>query len=233
MAWWQYILLVVVLIIENIIILVFEHSVPSYLKKKGENIATKQDIAEITKKTEEIQRDFKENLTRFSSDLKFKYDYYYKQYSDLYCILYAMIVESEYARFFIESSQGYTISHENFPFIEVSPVIHTASVKTKTTIDNESQPNTISFHKIRICKTIIENGNLATQRLLKLAVSYQFVCNISTDGNNINSHSYGEDEEYQLIKQITECIVQEYNYFRKELNMDYDENELKTGIITS
>ena len=38
---------------------------PSYMDKKGENIATKEDIEEITRKTEEVQREFKEESKHF------------------------------------------------------------------------------------------------------------------------------------------------------------------------
>lgn len=71
------------------------------MDKKGENIATKEDIEEITRKTEEVQREFKEEFEAFSSDMKFKYDFFYKQYSKLYCKLYAIIIQSEYVRHFI------------------------------------------------------------------------------------------------------------------------------------
>ena len=46
------------------------------MDKKGENIATKEDIEEITRKTEEVQREFKEEFEAFSSDMKFKYDFF-------------------------------------------------------------------------------------------------------------------------------------------------------------
>ena len=72
------------------------------MDKKGENLATKEDIEEITRKTEEVQREFKEEFEAFSSDMKFKYDFFYKQYLELYCKLYAIIIQSEYVRHFIK-----------------------------------------------------------------------------------------------------------------------------------
>jgi len=47
---------------------------PKYMEEKGKNLATKEDIGQITKITEEVQKDFKESFEQFSSDLKFKYD---------------------------------------------------------------------------------------------------------------------------------------------------------------
>lgn len=71
---------------------------PSYMDEKGKNLATKEDIEEITRKTEEVQQEFREGFELFSNDVKFKYDFFYKQYSELYCKLYAIIIQSEYVR---------------------------------------------------------------------------------------------------------------------------------------
>ena len=54
---------------------------PSYMDEKGKNLATKEDIEEITRKTEGIQQEFREGFEMFSNDVKFKYDFFYKHYS--------------------------------------------------------------------------------------------------------------------------------------------------------
>ena len=41
-----------------------------------------------------------------------------------------------------------------------------------------------------------------------------------------------DNEEFRLIKEIVMRIVKEYNFFRKELQMSYNEEELENGIIT-
>lgn len=233
MTWWQYSLIIVFLVIESIVVLIIKHSIPSYLEKKGENLATKQDIAEITRKTEQIQQGFKEELTRFSSDLKFKYDFYYKQYSELYCILYPIIVQSEYVRYFINNSSKQKVAFEDFPFIDI-PLSNKVSSKEydeKTSLVNQETTNfTLMSNKTMIYDTIIKNGRWATQRLLKLAVSYRFAFERSNDGCSTSINTYDE-EEFKLIKEITKCIVMEYNFFRRELKMEYSENELKSGQI--
>ena len=68
-----------------------KHYLPTYMDKKGENLATKEDVEEITKLTEQVQKEFNEAFELFSSDVKFKYEYNYKQYSELYCKLYAIV----------------------------------------------------------------------------------------------------------------------------------------------
>lgn len=45
---------------------------PSYMDEKGKNLATKEDIEEITRKTEEVQKEFREGFELFSNDVKFK-----------------------------------------------------------------------------------------------------------------------------------------------------------------
>ena len=44
-----------------------------YMDEKGKNLATKEDIEEITRKTEEVQQEFREGFELFSNDVKFKY----------------------------------------------------------------------------------------------------------------------------------------------------------------
>ena len=90
----------------------------SYMDKKGENLATKEDIEEITRKTEEVQREFKEEFEAFSSDMRFKYDFFYKQYSELYCKLYAIIIQSEYVRHFIQITDGKVITLRKHRFLK-------------------------------------------------------------------------------------------------------------------
>jgi len=52
-----------------IIGLLIGNFLPSYFNKKGENLATKEDIAEITKKTEEVKSEYLKELENFKADL--------------------------------------------------------------------------------------------------------------------------------------------------------------------
>lgn len=38
---------------------------PSYMEKKGENLATKEDVKEITRRTEEVQQEFRQEWQGF------------------------------------------------------------------------------------------------------------------------------------------------------------------------
>ncbi len=117
----NFILNIVVILLIFLVGLFTKNYLPSYMDKKGENLATKEDIKEITRKTEEVQREFKEEFEAFSSDMKFKYDFFYRQYSELYCKLYAIVIQSEYVRHFIQITDGRIITFDEAPFLEISP----------------------------------------------------------------------------------------------------------------
>ncbi len=57
-----------ILILEIIILVVIGYIaksyLPSYFREKGRNLATKEDIAEITKKIEGIKHEFRQNLSQ-------------------------------------------------------------------------------------------------------------------------------------------------------------------------
>lgn len=218
-----------------------KYYLPGYMKTKAENLATKEDVAEITKLTEQVQKEFGEAFELFSSDIKFKYEYVYKQYSELYCKLYAMVVQSEYVRRYIQLCGGLVYSFDDVPFFEISSihrVVQTGEYDEKggtinqTVEDIETQIS--QFNKKEICDYIIENGELASQGLLKLAVSYRFAYN-NYSGNFKYKYSstqkVADDEEFRMIRDIVITIVKEYNEMRKLLKLSYDERELNTGIL--
>lgn len=214
---------------------------PSYMEEKGKNLATKEDIQEITRKTEEVQKEFKENFELFSSDLQFKYDFYYKQYSELYCNLYSIIIQSEYVRHFLYLTTQKEYTFEEQPFLQISPTHRVTNkisfeegkpLTTKQNVEDIETPIS-QFNKEQLCEYIISHGEYASQKLLKLAISYRFAYSNYT-GNPAVKNSSCEDkaneEEFRLIKEMIICIVSEYNNLRKELKMDFDELELESGI---
>lgn len=127
----NFILNIVVILLIFLVGLFTKNYLPSYMDKKGENLATKEDIKEITRKTEEVQREFKEEFEAFSSDMKFKYDFFYRQYSELYCKLYAIVIQSEYVRHFIQITDGRIITFDEAPFLEISPTHRETMVRAQ------------------------------------------------------------------------------------------------------
>lgn len=210
---------------------------PSYMDEKAKNLATKEDVEEITRKTEEVQKEFREGFELFSSDVHFKYDFFYKQYSELYCNLYAIVMQSEYTRRFLLLNDNKKVTFDEAPFLEISPTkrvsqknIGTPQMEQKIEVFETplSQCN-----KKKLYEFIIENGEYASQKLLKIAVAYRFAHSFY-EGNNEAKFSdntkTANDEEFKLIREMVICIVSEYNQLRKELKMEFNQDELDTGI---
>ncbi|OCN01344.1 hypothetical protein A7X67_01730 [Clostridium sp. W14A] len=236
---WIYIIIEVILFF--LLGLFIKNYFPSYMKEKGKDLATKEDIQEITRKTEEVQKEFKQKFELFSSDVHFKYDFYFKQYTMLYCKLYAIVIQSEYVRRFIKLNDGKDIPFDEAPFIEMSPThrssnkIEFGSSKPLTIEQKEEEIETpiSKFNKEQLCDYIIENGEYASQKLLKLAVAYRFTYHFyagNPDAKNASCQETANKEEFRLIREIVCCIVTEYNSLRKELKMDYTQDEFDTGI---
>lgn len=187
-----------------------------------------------------MQKKFKEAFELFSSDVKFKYDYNYKQYSELYCKLYAFVIQSEYVRKYIELCENKNITFDEAPFLELSPT-HRVTTKTEfgssgtkvKQVTKDIETAISQLNKKRMCDCIIEHGDLASQELLKLAVSYRFAySNYSGNPENKNSSTedIANDEEFRMIRSLVITIVKEYNELREMLKLSYDQHELSTGI---
>lgn len=237
MEWVQTILTWIVIFLASLFL---KNYMPTYMDKKGENLATKEDIAEITRITEETQRTFKEDFQLFSTDTQFKYDFHHRQLSELYSKLYAVIVQSEYVRHFEKISHDNVVLFDDAPFLEIS---QSQSVTEEATFKKGEKPQYTrrikytktpisEFNKTYMSTYIINHGELASQTLLKIAVSYRFAENYysgSANGAGSDVAETADEEEFRLIREMVHCIVTEYNQLRKSLLMDYDEEELITG----
>ena len=231
--------------LSNIAFLVFglisgwllKHYFPTYLEKKAENLATKEDIQEITRLTEETQQAFRKEFERFNADLHFKYDFYSKQFTELYSYLYSIIIQSEYLRTYLSSFKGLSISFDDNPFLQVSPIHETTTITeikkgekskvTYQTADTETPLSKFSFDEV--IAFIIQHGELAEQELLKYSISYRFINTLPEYSNRDDLGAEGNRLQIAIIK----SIVQTYNRLRKELNMPYEKDELDTGSLTA
>jgi hypothetical protein len=132
------------------------------------------------------------------------------------------------------------LTFDEIPFIEISPIERVTQKISLAAGDSPEVSQTVTeietdiskFNKKHLCDVIIEKGEFASQRLLRLAVSYRFAhFNYSGNPNvrNSGTSETADIEELKLIREIVCCIVSEYNQLRKDLNMDYDERELVNG----
>lgn len=239
---WITILYIVIVILAFLVGLLINNYLPSYVTKKAENLATKQDIADITRKTEEVQKDFNEKFELFTSDVRFKYDFQYKRYSELYCKLYAVIIQSEYIRSFLNLNNDTEVTFEQAPFLEICRTKKAPDIVKAENGDIVSKPESIElirtpiteFNKKLLSDSIIENGSLASPELLKCAVSYRFAYEYySGNANGVITEEIrplADKEEVRLIGKMVNIIVTEYNELRRDLKLTYDDEELRTGI---
>jgi hypothetical protein len=66
------ILEITIIAVGVLLFLAFKYFLPSYVQEKGKNLATKQDIEEITRKVESVKIDFSKDLEFIKSDLQFQ-----------------------------------------------------------------------------------------------------------------------------------------------------------------
>lgn len=207
--------------------LIAKSYLPSYMDEKGKNLATKEDIKDITQKTEEVKIEFKREFQNLSAKIDFDYKYCYKQYSGLYANLYAIVSQSEYLRYFWNEYEDLGLSIYEIPFIETSIEKNNKECNTEITV----------FDKKLIYECVINNAGLASPELLKLAVAYRFantyygVNDEKLDSKNIKDAF--NKEELTLIREIVKRVVLEYNILRKKLKLDYSEGELESEILSS
>ena len=181
-----------------------------------------------------MKQEFKEKIELFSSDVRFKYDYYYKQYSDLYSNLYSFVVQSEYVRKFIELTTNEFHTFEDVPFFEITP-IHRVTITLKPEKYERNVENidtaVSSLNKDALCEYIISKGDLATQKLLKIAVAYRFV-SARIDDVDQTVKRVAQEQELKMLAKMVRCIVSDYNQLRANLQLCCDEEELTSGKIS-
>lgn len=227
------------IIISFVLVLIISKFLPKYFQEKAKNLATKEDIKDITKKTEEVKIEFQEEFFNFSKDNKFRQEFYYKRYAELYSKLYTIIAQSEYIRYFFAIGKE-VADFKEYPFFEI--VKHSKSEKkdlfTQEVLEHKEikvHDSITSFNKKEISEYIIERSDLASRRLLKLAVAYRYTNdNYSGSGKSISDPEIlkqFDEEEIRIIREIVKTIIIDYNQIAKELKMEYSEDELNSGIF--
>jgi len=182
----------------------------------------------------------KNKLEWFTDTKKFKREHNYLQLKNLYLNLYAIICQSEYLRFFLDIKE----SRKQIPFIEMEK---RREVKKQTldfnnidfnnftfnTTEYEISDAITEFNKKKISEEILNNKEYASQKLLKLAVSYRFVHEYYTD-NTLESKEFltkFQDQEIIIIWELIKTIIIETNEKLKECHMEYNKEEMITGEI--
>lgn len=177
-------------------------------------------------------------MATFSNELTFRNDYAFKRYSLLYTELYAIVIQSEYIRFFYRKN-GQEFDFERFPFIESksTEVKRVVELFTGKVISEELITiinDVTSANKKALYEFIINNGQYASPKLLKLAVSYRYTYGNYSGTKKMDDEKLTEafdSAEYTLLADLIETIVREYNEMRKSVKLSYSESELQTGRL--
>jgi hypothetical protein len=212
---------------------------PSYFDEKAKNLATKEDIGDITDEIEKVKFNYSKEVEQLKTELnkdfqeyideqKFLKERSYNQYCELYSKLYTIIVQSEYLRYFNQFDDNF----DNLPFLETSREkiktnidLKTMSVKQTREEINDAVTN---FNKISIVDMVIDKGHLASERLIKLAVAYRYVHEFYTDETmDPEQLEKFQKEELVMIAEIVKTVIYETNKFKKICSLDYNENEIK------
>lgn len=178
-------------------------AVDSYFETKAVNYATKQDVAVITKKTEEVQALFKKDMEEFNADLRFKYKMHEIQYSDLYSKLYQLICKSESYRYLLLKQNTLT----NF---EEVPIVELANKESSITQE--------------IISLVNKEHAKATPELMKIVNLLDVLEHIK------DSREYTEDDEKLVIKlkaNLVKTILKDCHWLRTQLQLPYCEEEIE------
>lgn len=164
----------------------------------------------------------------FDNSKKFLRDHSYSQLKELYLELYSVIVQSEFLREFQAKSP-----FQQVPFIEVQKWKTTISIPSSSE-DGEFKiiDSITEFNKIGIVNRVLNKKEFASQKLLKLIVSYRYVhdnyLNKSLDPEWLEKY---QEQEVQLIAEIVKTIVTECNHKLKMCKLEFDSKEVSSGLM--
>lgn len=163
----------------------------------------------------------------FDNSKKFLRDHSYSQLKELYLELYSVIVQSEFLRNF----NNVQASFMDVPFIEVSKKQITI-FPIKFSEEIEIVDPITEFNKIGIVKRVLDKKEFASQKLLKLIVSYRYVHDhyLKKDLDRETLSKF-QELEVQLIAEIVKTIVTECNHKLKMCKLEFDSKEVSSGLM--
>lgn len=173
------------------------NSFDTYFEQKATNLATKQDIREITTITESIQSEFHQKQSQFDADLQYKYDLNKSQYTELYSPLYWIICKSEATRNSFKHFSNLSISFSDAPITKYED--------NTTTIDE-------------IITLIEEKKDLASPNLIKLATSILVIKQELLQRSPLEAPAI-QQKLIQVTVALVKTIINDYQTLRKELHL--------------
>lgn len=175
------------------------NSYDAFINEKAKNLATKQDVEEITRKVESVQTEYKQRFERFYTDLQFKYKIYEQQYDELYSKLYQIVCSSESVRLF-----ALKFNDINLPFDEVPLAYLDDTGKNENPLLNE------------IVDLVNQNYKYAFPTLLKVVSA---LCVMREQTNYVLHQEEAKKLNQQLKKDLVKIILKEYSWLRAQLHL--------------
>lgn len=208
---------------------------PSYMLEKGKNLATKEDIGEITaivesskvdyvKQIESFKQELSKEIHKYSEDVKIQSSNNYNKYIKLYSKLYQAVIQSEYLKEIMNIDESF----EKIPFVE----LHRSRTNESWNKDGYSKTTTkieddlTKLNKKYLIDITFENCEYASEKLLKIAVKYRFVHEFYM----IEDHPLHDKlihEEIKLIKEFVEVIIKETNELKQLLGFEFNQYEIE------
>lgn len=195
---------ILVCVVIGFLLKAWKESFDDYFAQKAVNLATKQDVEEITEKTESVLARYREDQSKFEADLQYKYELYKEQYVNLYATLYWEVCISEATRGAVNN-----IAKANYTFEDV-PI---ASYEDVDTVIK------------RITELVEKNKQLVSPQLMKIVVSLKVV-EFEIEQRLSLEVSIIKELKERIVKEMIKTIVKDYHHIRKELKLD-TENEVE------
>lgn len=183
------------------------NSIDYYLNEKAKNYATKQDIEEITRKTETVHNEFNQRFAEFDADLQFKYKLYEKQYEELYSPLYCIVSKSEALKYVYKELNN-EIDLTNTPILEIKEGNGESALE-------------------QIISLVNKNAKYASYDLIDLSSII-----MALDEWNDNSN-----EKKELLTKVkislVHVIINDYHWLRKQLKLPNNMSNITNGSVPS
>lgn len=231
-------------IISLVIGLIIGVFLPSYSKQKGINLATKEDIGKITEITKRVESEFQKINIKYDTEIKFSSQYSSDRYINLYHLIYAIIIQSEFFKIIEGDILNGTEGEKDFSNFEEYPFIAISKSKERITFSREGTTTTseqitdalTNANLKNLYTLIIENGQHSSQELLKLAIYLRYLDSYFDENEKFKRDDKENEDKFNtqrlfITAEIIKLSVKEYNEIRRNLNLSYSEYELKNGLI--
>lgn len=192
-------------------------SLDKYFDKKAENLATKQDIEEITVKTETIQTEFYKVKSEFDLDLKFKYQFYEMQYKQLYSELYCKICKSEALRYILNNLlKEMSLDFDTVPIVDYET--DSEEIQAQHGINSDVSEQIINL----VCTKHI----FASPELIKMTYLFDSIRKCDESSNEEANKA-----ECKLKIAILKIILKDYYWLRQQLHLQKGKDETNKNEI--